>query len=408
VKIGMLTQWYPPEPGPAAIPGIIARELAAQGHEVRVLTGFPNYPTGRVHPGYRQSLRSRRNEDGVTVTRVPLHPSHDRQRLGRVANYLSFAISASSLGAGALRGVDGVWVYNSPITVSLPLLLATRGGRVPIFLQVQDLWPESLEESGMMPPGRAGVMIGRAVERAVKLTERRSAVIGVSSPGARMVIERRHPDLGAATIVDAPNPADESLFRPVRRAREPGPFTVMYAGAIGEVQGLDTVIDAAEFLRADPDLRFRLVGEGIARGRLQQRVDRLGLRNVEFTGRVEQARMRERMLDADAHLVTLANRPFLRSTTPSKISSLLASEVPIVGALAGDGARLIEEAGAGVVAPPEDGAALAAAIVQLRAGDLDEMAARGRAYYLRKLSARAAARRIVESLSGHPSLDGRE
>jgi colanic acid biosynthesis glycosyl transferase WcaI len=398
----MLTQWYDPEPGPAAIPGVIARELVARGHEVRVLTGFPNYPTGRVHDGYRQSVRSRRRQDGVDVIRVPLHPSHDRRRLGRVANYLTFALSAATLGAGALSGVDGVWVYNSPATVSLPALIAGRGGRVPIFLQVQDLWPESLVESGMMPGGIPGRVISRAVEGVVRTMEERSAVIGVSSPGARRVIADRHPGIPASAIIDAPNPADETLFRPRRRARVPGPFTVMYAGALGEVQGLDAVVDAAEVLRDDPDLRFVLVGDGIARERLRRDIHRRGLSNIELADRVEPSRMRDRMLEADVHLVTLADRPFLRTTTPSKISSLLASEVPIIGALAGDGATLITRSGAGVVVPPADGAALAAAAVRMRGADLPAMAAWGRSYYDRHLSAAAAAARIVEQFSGRP------
>ena len=110
MKIGLLSQWFDPEPGPAAIPGIFAREFSRRGNQVSVLTGIPNYPTGKIYPGYSQRLRQTVPLAGSNITRVMLYPSHDRSAARRFLNYSSFAVSASLLGRAALRGVDAIWV----------------------------------------------------------------------------------------------------------------------------------------------------------------------------------------------------------------------------------------------------------------------------------------------------------
>jgi colanic acid biosynthesis glycosyl transferase WcaI len=410
MRLGILSQWFDPEPGPAAIPGVFAREFVAQGHDVSVLTGFPNYPGGEIYPGYTQRVRSREQTDGFALTRVPLYANHDSSARRRLANYASFAASASVLGAGALRGVDAVWVYNSPVTVALPLLLHSRWGATPYFLQVQDLWPDSLIDSGMFPGGAVGRIGAKAIDRVVRLMENRSAVIGVSSPGARALILERNPRLDPARIVESPNPTDEALFVPVGQL-DPADvpdvpwadeFTVMYVGAVGDVQGLDSLIDAATMLRGESGLRVVVVGDGIARQRLENLCIERGLHNVTFAGRIDKSLVPGYMATADVQLVSLADRPFLRSTTPSKIASLLASQVPIIGQIAGDGAHLISASGAGLIAEPGDAESLAQAIAAMAASsaaDLTAYAARGRRYYEENLAANVVVGNVVEALS---------
>ncbi len=114
MKIGILSQWYPPEPGPASLPGELAQELKARGHEVQVVTGFPNYPDGRIYEGYRLRTRSNEDIDGVAVRRVAIYPSHDSSGLRRAANYVSFGASVVANGLDCLMDCDVVWVSNSP------------------------------------------------------------------------------------------------------------------------------------------------------------------------------------------------------------------------------------------------------------------------------------------------------
>ena len=146
MEIGVFSQWYEPEPAP--IPSVLARELGKRGHSVKVLTGFPNYPQGRIYDGYRMAWRHDSMVSGVPVRRVALVPSHGPSTVGRLANYGSFATTAALWGTGFLKGVDGLWVSNSPPTVGLPTWIIKARYRPRVVLHIMDVWPESLVASG--------------------------------------------------------------------------------------------------------------------------------------------------------------------------------------------------------------------------------------------------------------------
>ena len=144
MRIGILSQWFDPEPGPASLPGVLARGLVDRGHDVQVVTGFPNYPTGLLDSRYRMSRRLDERIGVVDVRRVALYPSHDGSVAGRLGNYASFGASAVASGIGAFRGVDAIWVYASPITVSWPLWAARLTMGLPGSAHALDLWPDTL------------------------------------------------------------------------------------------------------------------------------------------------------------------------------------------------------------------------------------------------------------------------
>ncbi|WP_258803083.1 glycosyltransferase family 4 protein [Pseudarthrobacter sp. NS4] len=408
MKVGMLTQWFDPETGPAALPGVFAREMIRQGNEVSVLTGFPNYPQGRLYDGYSQRPRSTRTEGGTRVTRVPLYASHDSSGLGRAVNYSSFALSAAILGARTLSNTDAVWVYNSPVSVALPLMTETRLGRKPYFLHVQDLWPDSLINSKMVPRGLLGQMISRRISSVVRLMENRAAYIGVISPSVRSLILERNPDVDPSRIVYVPNPTDETIFLPEvtedtgsHRHLWQSSFSVMYMGAVGEAQGLDTVLEAAKLFAPSDNVRIVIVGDGTAKRRLQERVTTERISSVVFHDRIPKAQVPSMMASANVQLVSLANDDFLRFTTPSKISSIMASGLPIIGQLAGDGAALIRDAGAGVAVDPGDATGLAEAVLRLSRsgqGALSSYGKSGLSYYESNLSAHVTTGRILTAL----------
>jgi glycosyltransferase involved in cell wall biosynthesis len=359
----------------------------------------------------------RETSSRIDITRVALYPNHGSSAIGRIGNYVSFAASATALSGSALKDTDAVWVYNSPPTVGMPLFWHTRLGRKPFFLHVQDLWPDSLIDSGMLPRGRLGKIAASAMERIVRVTERRAAVIGVISQSVREIILERHPEVDPDRIVYAPNPTNESLFRSVETVRaEIGVsektsdmVNIMYAGAVGDVQGLDTLLDAAAMLRGRTEISITIVGDGISRARLERRADEERLTNVKFLGRVPQDAIPGLIARADVQIVSLSDAPFLAYTTPSKIASLLASGVPIIGHLAGDGARLIQDAEAGVLVSPGDATELASAIVQM--ADLGpsgwtRYGERGRQYYESRLSVESATATILDSLSSVINING--
>lgn len=402
MRLGVITQWYDPEGGSAAVPGAICRALAALGHEVHALTGFPNYPSGRLHPDYR--IRPYRYElrSGVHVHRVPLVPGRDRSPVRRATTYLSYAVSAAAR-PRILRSVDAWLVHSTPATAALPAIVAETLYQRPYVLLIQDLWPDTVVDSGFVPRGRLLDAAVRGIHAFCDLSYRRASAVVVTAPGMADPIRAR--GVGADKLSTVPNWVDESVFRPVPRddalARRLGldGFVVMYAGSLGNLQDLETAIEAVRLLPDLPDLRLVFAGSGVAEQRLRDAAR--GARNVHFLGAQPPERMADLMALSDVQLISLRDLPLLRSTLPSKVQATLACGRPVVGAAPGDTARLITRAGAGPTVPPGDGPALAAAIRRLHALDAPAREALGRAghrFYLENLSARVGSAALAEIL----------
>jgi colanic acid biosynthesis glycosyl transferase WcaI len=405
MRIGLITQWYDPEVGSAAVPGSIARALVDLGHEVDVLTGFPNYPTGRTYPGYRVRPYQFEERDGVRVHRAPLYPSHDAHPLRRAANFLSFAVGATAVGLRALRGVDAVLVYSTPATVALPAQALQALRKVPYVLLVQDLWPQTVTASGFMEVSAAR-RVELLLHRYCDLTYARASAIAVTSPGMTDLIADRGVPREKLSVVS--NWADESCFRPVPvPPRIPDgfedlrPFTAMYAGNLGDVQGLEVVVEAAELLQDERDIGFVLVGGGVAEASLKVRVAERRLDNVRFVPPQPVERMADVLALGQVQLITLRDLPVFENVLPSKVQATLAAGRPVIGAVSGDAAAVIRAAGAGTVVAPGAARALADAVLEASrasAAELDARGTAGRAYYLAQLGRAAGARRLSDLL----------
>lgn len=392
MRLGLLSQWFAPEPGGGAVPSVLGDGLVDRGHDVRALTAFPNYPLGRVYPGYRQGLRVRDSpRPGLQVRRVPIYANHDQRPLRRSLNYLSFAASAGVLGARDLADRDALWVYNSPATVPLVAEHLRSRHHVPYLLHVMDVWPDSVLDSGMVGRGGASGVAERMLTSLVRRGYRGASRIAVTSPGQHDLLVSR--GVPAAKLVYCPVWADETVFspRPPDRtwlpegARDAG-LVVMYAGALGHVQGLDAAVRAA-VRAADTGLHLVVVGSGIAEDGLRALADDLGARNVHFMGRRPPHEMGDLGSAADVHLVSLVDTPLLRTTMPSKLPAVMALARPVVLNGAGDAARVVEESGAGFVSAGPD--ALAAVFRDLASCPRVELEERGRAgleYYRREFS----------------------
>jgi glycosyltransferase involved in cell wall biosynthesis len=362
VKIGIVSQWYRPEP--AYLTTDLAGELTARGHRVRVLTGYPNYPQGRLYPGYRQRWNHISAVDGSTVRRVPLYPSHDASAARRAANYLSFAATSAVAGARFLAGADVVYVYLTPATVfAAPALLRLLHG-VPSVLHVQDLWPESVTASPMAPRGLAGRLTSRALDAMMRGIYRAADSIAVIAPSMRELVVARGAD--PARVRTVLNWADEALFRPVgatEHARSEighrNRCTVMYAGTIGPFQDVETSIRAAAAVQHTGAVDLVLLGSGIHEPATRALADRLGAGNVRFLGRRPAVAMARLYAVADYQLVTLKNLPIFSGTIPSKLPAALCCGSPVVVSVPGDCAALVERDRVGFACPPEDWRALA-------------------------------------------------
>lgn len=402
----MISHWYDPEGGAAAGPGTIARALRDRGHDVHVVTGFPNYPMGRVFPGYRVRPYQREVLDGVTIHRSAVYPSHDTGAVNRAASYLSFACTGSAAGVLRLPKVDVGFVYSTPATAAIPgmVLRAVRG--VPYVIQIQDMWPQSVTASGFLEGTRKG-RTERVLHRFCDAAYKRAVSIAVTAPGMRGLIEERGVD--PLKIEFVPNWADEACFAPTTVTRDLlaefgpfRPFTAMYAGNFGELQALQNVIDSAALLRDDKDIGFVLIGGGVAENRLRSRVDKLGLQNVRFVPSQPFGRMSDVLALGNVQLISLRDVPLLRSTLPSKLQANMAAGRPIIGAVAGDAAAVIKSSGAGFVSAPEDPVALAEAVrrmAQLTAQDREAMGVRARDYYLEHFSERVVGDHLSQILT---------
>lgn len=360
MRIGIVSQWYPPEP--AFIPGALAGALAGRGHEVCVLTAFPNFPQGRIYPGYRQRWGARERAGRLTVRRVPVYPSHDSSAVGRVANYLSYAVTSAAAATRYLAGVDAVYVYHPPATAFAAALLPRLLRRIPVLLHVQDIWPESVTASDMVPGGFTGRLLERGLAAGMRRIYRSADAIAVLSPGMGQLVVERGADPDRVRVVL--NWTEEALFHPVPASDAAraaighrGRCTVMFAGNMGPFQRVETAVRAAAATADRVDLV--LVGSGVEEERARRLAVDLGLTNVRFLGRRPPREMAELYAAADFQLVTLRDLPALRGTVPSKLQAALACGRPVVVAAAGDAADIVASARVGLTCPPEDERALA-------------------------------------------------
>lgn len=392
MRVGLLTQWYDPEPGPAALPGVLARGLVGRGHEVQVLTGFPNYPTGVVAPGYR--VRRAMNEvlDGVNVRRVALYPSHDSSVLHRVATYASFGASGVVSGLGALRGLDAIWVNYSPITVAWPMWAARYGLRIPQVTHVLDLWPDILLAGGFARRSPAYRVAEAGLGAWCRGMYAASDSVAYISPGVGRVLHDR--GVPSEKLHYVPMWADETVFRPTgdhlrdELGIDPEAIVLLYAGALGEAQGLDTLIEACALV-SDPRFICLIAGSGITESRLRARAVELGVTNVRFLGRVPQDEMSRLSSTGDFNYVGLRPHGLSSVTMPSKVQAGLAAGRALLVAAQGDAADVIKESGAGFVADPGSSETIAAAIeagCRLGREGLHALGERARGYYERTFS----------------------
>ena len=378
----MLTQWFDPEPTFKGM--VFARELVRQGFEVEVLTGFPNYPGGKVYPGYRIKLLQREVIDGVQVTRVPLYPNHDQSAIKRVLNYASFAASSLVYGLFMARRADVIYAYHPPLTVGITASLIRLLRRIPVVYDIQDMWPDTLRTTGMLNNVRAL----NAVEAVCQFVYRRVDQIVVLSPGfKRLLMQRGVPETKVKVIY---NWADEvALAAPQGQLPASFPsadqFRIIFAGNMGKAQALDAVLDAAILLQTRGSrVCFVMLGGGVEVNRLKKRAVDLRLHNVVFLPPVPMAEVGTYLHAADALLVHLRKDPLFEITIPSKTQAYMTVGKPLLMAVDGDAADLVLQSGGGVVAESENAEALAGAaegLASMSSEQLLAMGQRARRYY---------------------------
>jgi glycosyltransferase involved in cell wall biosynthesis len=398
MKIAIVSQYYPPESVP--IPHALAHGLAERGHHVRVVTAFPNYPDGRLAAGYKQSLRHLERDGDVQVRRVPVFVSHSRNPIGRLLNYSSFAVS-SLLAHRFVRQADVVYVYATQMTAAVAPTLWMRCHKTPFVLHVQDLWPESITGSSMVSSGMANRLIAAVLKPWLRRVYRQAAAtIGISTSMSRMLTERGVPEERIHTVYNWG--VENGVRQPAERALAGRGLSVVYAGNLGEMQDLKTVIRAAAQVNDLEGLTIVLVGAGVLEAELRQLVHDLKASNVEFRGRVSQDEMATVYATSDFQIIPLKDLDIFRGTIPSKFQGSLSNGVPVITTIAGDVSDLVVAHDIGIVSAPEDPAALAEAFRKAHAMTPQSrlsMGSRARAFYSAEMSKSCGIDTIEEILA---------
>ncbi len=355
LRILFLTQWFTPEPFFKGVEYV--RRLRNFGHEVYVLTGFPNYPGGKLYEGYKIRPFQKDRIEGISVLRTALYPSHDNSSVGRIANYFS---------AHTLK--------------------ATGMVNNPHILKLTAKWCR---------------FIYRFADKII-----------VISPGFKTKLVSRNLDPDKIEVIYNccderniyPRERDESLTNRLGLSEK---FNIMFTGNMGLAQALDSVLDAAVLLiKHYPKIQFVFIGGGIDTDRLKRRVKGMRLTNTRFLGGVSPSEIGEILMLADVMLVHLKNDPLFEITIPGKIQAYMAAGKPIIVAVKGNAADLVQRARAGISCIPEDPQSIAEAVKKMYSMPqeiLEELGKNGLKFYNEKLSLRVGLSKlndVFESVTG--------
>ena len=372
MKILYVSQYFPPEMGaPAARVSELARHWVHSGHEVNVLTGFPNHPTGVVPPDYRAKLRRvicREQFDGVSVIRTWLLPLPNRKTHERILNYGSFCLSSCLTGTFMAR--PDVIIATSPqLLVGLTGWWLGLAKRVPFILEVRDLWPESLSAVGVK--GETSTLT-RSLGRLAKFLYRSCSHVVVVSPAFKeQLVQKWNVNPEKISVVE--NGVESDFFSSDGHSdikeSEPefrGKFVVSYVGTLGNACGLGVALDAAAQLQTIlPDVLFLFVGEGAEKEQLVSLAQRQGLRNVRFLPQQSRDKIPALIQASDLCLVLLKKADVFKTVIPTKMLESMACARPVILGVDGQAREILEKARGGIFIEPENATALVAAIIRL-------------------------------------------
>jgi glycosyltransferase involved in cell wall biosynthesis len=344
----------------------LVRELIARGIDVEVVTALPNHPEGRIHANYRGRLLATEQRHGARVRRVWMFGATGAS-WRRMLSYLSFAFT-SCLALVRCRRPDVIIVESPPPFPFLPARIAGVVWRCPVVVNVADLWPDSVVTLGVLDDGMV-LRLMFAFERWVNSSA--SNVIAVTEGIRRVLIEEK--GLAAEKVSFLPNGVDTDMFRPrppdpdmERRYAPNAERLIVFAGTVGLAQGVEVAVDAMGLVaERHPTAKLLIVGAGSGLAAVQRRLLDSGVTNVQLVPPVPLAEVADIYSVAVAGLATLRDNALFEGARPSKIFPILASGKPVVYSGAGEGARLVDQNGVGIVCRPEDASALAEAINQL-------------------------------------------
>ncbi|WP_031434438.1 glycosyltransferase family 4 protein [Methylomarinum vadi] len=399
-RILIFTQYFWPE---SFRINALARTLKAQGHEVSVLTGKPNYPEGLFFSGYKGLGIQKETWQGIPIFRIPILARGRQNALRLALNYLSFVVSGLLFAPFVLRKqkIDVIFVYApSPVFQVIPASFLGWLKRVPVVLWVQDLWPQSAKATGHVE----SALLLKLLEKLVLFSYAHTDLLLVQSQAFVAPVAKLSPV--HVPVLYYPNSVEDTFYAPQAidalsiETLQNG-FSVLFAGNIGTAQGVSTIVNAAKLLKIYSQINIVMMGSGSMSDWVAQQKQKHDLNNLHLVGRFPAEMMPSMMKQASVLLVTLKQDPIFALTIPSKVQDYLATGKPIVAALDGEGARVIEESGAGLTCAAEDAKGLADAILALYhmpEKDRVAMGNNGHAYFLKHFEMGRQAKKLIEIL----------
>jgi glycosyltransferase involved in cell wall biosynthesis len=389
-RILYFCHYFSPEIGAAQARLLeISRRWVEMGHEVKVVTCFPNYPDGIIPDEYRGKRYMVEEIDGIKVFRSWVLSIPHGGFFAKTIGYLSFAVSSMFQTLPRIGEVDIVIASSPPIFSIFSAYLFSRVKRVPFIFEIRDLWPAAIIELGALK----NKWVIRALEAfEMFLYHHADKIIGVTDSFSRILTER---GIDPSKLDTVTNGVDTEFFRPENRNNSvrselglDDKFVVLYLGTHGISQALSAQIDAAELLKDQADIQFLFVGEGAEKQKLAAYAAEKKLNNVVFLPNQPKQRVPEFYAAADICLAPLRNISLFDNFIPCKIFEIMSCGKPIVASLRGEAANIMQQGGAAIIVEPENSSEIAKAILSLKTNDhlRRQMAENGRALVISSYS----------------------
>lgn len=355
MRVLILSQFFPPEAGaaPTRLASLV-KALQKQGHEIEVVTAMPNYPQGKIFSDYRGSLYKNENSPGLSIHRFWLYAGEGKA-LRRLISYLSFAFMAC-FAVFTCRKPDLIFVNSGPLFVTIPAQLYSFFWHCPYIFNVADLWPRSVEHL----QGLSGKIFLKLALWLEKVSYKRALYVNAVTEGIRniLITEKKLPP---ERVLFLPNGVDTEIFSPrvensnLRQyLKLQNKKIVIYPGNHGYAHALDKVLEAASLLKNHPEVHFLFIGGGSEKSKLRSQAQEMRLENVSFLDPVPPEKLVDYIQMAEVGLIHVRNSPLAEETRPAKMFPMMAMAKPILYCGFGEGAKMLELTGGGIISEPEN------------------------------------------------------